>query len=57
MQETIFFCFLCISAKTVSLSHSFQLPQVTGFLKGKLGMDGNDDERNYEPRQSSLIKA
>lgn len=31
--------------------------RVTGFLKGKLGMDGKSDERNNEPRQSSLIKA
>jgi hypothetical protein len=33
-----------------------QRPRVTGFLKGKLGMDGKDSERNNEPRQSSLIK-
>ena len=31
--------------------------QVTGFLKGKLGIDGNDSKRNNKPRQSSLIKA
>jgi hypothetical protein len=31
--------------------------QVTGFLKGKLGMGGKDSKRNNEPRQSSLIKA
>jgi hypothetical protein len=32
-------------------------PQVTEFLKRKLGMDGKDVERINEPRQSSLIKA
>ena len=31
--------------------------RVTGFLKGKLGMDGKDAERNNEPRQGFLIKA
>lgn len=36
---------------------SRQRPWVTEFLKGKLGMDGKSDERNNEPRQSSLIKA
>jgi hypothetical protein len=28
----------------------------SGFLKGKLGMDGKDSKRNNEPRLSSLIK-
>jgi hypothetical protein len=36
---------------------SHQWPWVTGFLKGKLWMDGKDGKRNNEPRQSSLIKA
>ena len=39
------------------LFYSSQRPQVTGFLKGKLGMDRKVSERNNEPRQSSLIKA
>ncbi|XP_021036607.2 40S ribosomal protein S17-like [Mus caroli] len=34
-----------------------QQPQVTGFLKGKLGLDGKVSERSNEPRQSSLIEA
>jgi hypothetical protein len=32
-------------------------PTFTGFLKGKLGVDGKDGERNNEPRQGTLIKA
>ena len=36
---------------------SCQGPWFPGFLKGKLGMDGKDGERNNKPRQSSLIKA
>ena len=36
---------------------SYQQPWVTGFLKGKLGLDWKGSERNNEPRQSSLIKA
>jgi hypothetical protein len=36
---------------------SCQQPRVTGFQKGKLGMDGEDGKRNNEPRQNSLIKA
>jgi hypothetical protein len=69
MQDTIF-CFLWRPTKTVSLSKSFciqvscsganytqQQPGVSGFLKGKQGMDGKDSKRNNEPRQSSLIKA
>jgi hypothetical protein len=36
---------------------SCRQPQVTGFLKGKLGIDGKDSKKNNEPRQSSLIKA
>jgi hypothetical protein len=36
---------------------SHQQSRVTGFLKGKLGTDAKDSERNNEPKQSSLIKA
>jgi hypothetical protein len=36
---------------------SHQQPRVTGFRKGKMGLDGKDGERNNEPRQSSLTKA
>jgi hypothetical protein len=42
---------------TEVLTCSHQQSRVTGFLKGKLKMDGKDGERNNEPRQSSLIKA
>jgi hypothetical protein len=39
------------------LMFSHQWSWVPGFLKGKLGIDGKNGERDNEPRQSSLIKA
>ena len=61
-QLWVAFFFLTIYLKGITVylkgnECSCQWPQVTGFLKGKLGMDGKDSERNNEPRQSSLIKA
>jgi hypothetical protein len=46
-----------LTVKHYAESCGCQWPQVTGFLKGKLGVDGKDGERNKELRQSSLIKA
>ena len=53
-------CSYCIVSKTRIHNMNLcchQQPRVTGFLKGKLGMDGKDSKRNNKPRQSSLIKA
>jgi hypothetical protein len=55
----LFFLFSCHSSSGDPSSGDtckHHHPMVTGFLKGKLGLDGKSSERNNKPRQSSLIK-
>jgi hypothetical protein len=48
----------CNNDTTSMCSCSHQQPWITtGFLKGKLGLDGKGGKRNKEPRQGSLTKA
>jgi hypothetical protein len=62
LRSIVIICFhyrgtQCSVAAATSGGCSHQWPWVTGFLRGKMGLDGKGGRRNNEPRQSSLIKA